>query len=990
MLAAVIFIWIEKDNLWISGLEGVSKIISRRFKNYTKSSGLFSDEVLSINQLPDGTLVFGHIDGLSFFDGHNFQKIDLKKNEADKKSKFRVMDIARDINGSLWAAISDYGIIKILPNHKIIKIKDDVSHTDEYRSVAVNSKGDVYLATYKEIFKIVKNRIVSIQKINGFGISLRKLFFTDNDDLYISTISNGVYCIKNGKFLETPFGESWKNKSTFSVFKWSTDTLFVGTSDGLFYYDGNSMKPAVLGGSKIENEVLFILKDDKNNLWFGTNNGVYLWSGKNLRHLDPRHGLAAYEVERSAGFLDKKGQVWIGTSYGVSCYQEKNDIVNQTAPKVIIGNLEVGNQRFDIQKPVKISYTSGQFLFNIQCISFSDEKSIRYRFKLNGFDEQWLENPYFYNAQIRYTNLKPGKYQLEIQAKNGLSDWSESSYSANFVILRPYWQSWWFILLLIFIFAVILYLIFHYLSQKRYARKLEEAVEIRTDQLKITEQKYRSLFMESKDTVIISNKEGKLLDINPAGLQLFGYQSKEELSNINVKDTFYFNPKDREVFVEELLSKGSLKDRGMELKTKDNQVKFVRGSSTIQMVPGSDEIIFRHIIRDETERKKLEQQIFQSQKMDSIGILAGGIAHDFNNILGSVLGYASLIKMKIANTDPIYNFVDLIETSAKRAAELTSRLLAFSRGGNFNLINLQMNTVVEKVLKNFESNLDPSIKIVTELKAGLPLVAADAGQMEQVITNLFKNAKEAIKGTGQISIKTNAILLKNSLIGKFSEIPAGEYILTSISDTGIGMSEEILLKIFEPFFSTKSKSKGAGLGLAMVYGVVKHHKGFVDVFSQPGQGTTFRIYLPAQDTPVDSTEKKENQENPLRGNERILIIDDEDALRNLLKISLESQGYKTFSAINGLEALKIYREENQQIDLLIVDMVMPKMGGRETIEKILEMNAKQKFIVSTGYSEQSDLEQIFKMTQNQFLPKPFEVNQVLKQVRAVLDELNHN
>jgi len=388
-------------------------------------------------------------------------------------------------------------------------------------------------------------------------------------------------------------------------------------------------------------------------------------------------------------------------------------------------------------------------------------------------------------------------------------------------------------------------------------------------------------------------------------------------------------------------------------------------------------------VRDISERKLLEERFIQAQKMESIGLLAGGIAHDFNNILGGILGYASWLKTNIKSDHPFFRPVDTIEKSASRAAELTAQLLAFARGGKYNTRPSNLNGVIGESLKLLTGTLDKSIVIETQLNENLPTVEIDVGQIQQVLLNLCVNARDAMPGGGRLFIHSSLARLNEGDVRSQVDAKPGWFAVMTVSDNGMGMDENTKRRIFEPFFTTKEKGKGTGLGLSMVYGVVKNHGGFINVYSEIGEGSTFKVYFPLSGKPeiMESTVEVELA----RGHETILIIDDEDAIRQVASDILGSYGYRVQIAVDGEEGIAIYRPLAEQIDLVILDMVMPRKGGRETFLKLKEINPEVRVLFSTGYGQNDKVNEILGLGVKGFIQKPYQIRDLLAKVREILD-----
>jgi two-component system cell cycle sensor histidine kinase/response regulator CckA len=388
-------------------------------------------------------------------------------------------------------------------------------------------------------------------------------------------------------------------------------------------------------------------------------------------------------------------------------------------------------------------------------------------------------------------------------------------------------------------------------------------------------------------------------------------------------------------------------------------------------------------VRDISERKLLEERFIQAQKMESIGLLAGGIAHDFNNILGGILGYASWLKTNINRDHPFFRPVDTIEKSASRAAELTAQLLAFARGGKYDIRPSNLNSIISESLKILSGTLDKSIVIETCLNDSLPTVEIDVGQIQQVLINLCVNARDAMPGGGRLTIQSSLAHLSADDVRSQVDAKPGWFAVMAVSDTGVGMDGSTKQRIFEPFFTTKEKGKGTGLGLSMVYGVVKNHGGFVNVYSETGEGSTFKVYLPLSGKPEIMESVVETE--MARGHETVLVIDDEEAIRQVASDILGSYGYRVRLAADGELGVALYRRQVKKIDLVILDMVMPRQGGRETFLKLQEINPKVRVLFSTGYSQNEKVNEILALGVRGFIQKPYQLRDLLAKVREILD-----
>jgi two-component system cell cycle sensor histidine kinase/response regulator CckA len=390
---------------------------------------------------------------------------------------------------------------------------------------------------------------------------------------------------------------------------------------------------------------------------------------------------------------------------------------------------------------------------------------------------------------------------------------------------------------------------------------------------------------------------------------------------------------------------------------------------------------FRGIAHDITERKKMEQQLIQMQKMEAIGTLAGGIAHDFNNLLMGIQGYTFLMLRDLKPDHPHYQKLLRIEEQVRNGAELTRQLLGFAREGQYEVKPVNLEEILSQTSLIF-GQTKKDIKILSNCDRALWTVEVDQGQIEQVLLGLYLNAWEAMPGGGTLSLEAHNVTLNGGGYLPFSMIP-GAYVKVSIRDTGVGMDERTQARIFEPFFTTKEMGRGVGLGLASVYGIIKGHGGFIDVTSKIGEGTTFDLYLPVSGkkaTPVQEPHTSAEQ-----GKETILLIDDEEVIIDISREILEMLGYRVLTASTGYEAIAQYTSRKNEIDLVILDMIMPSMSGGDTFDQLKKVNPQIKVILSTGYSLTGQAREIMARGCLGFIQKPFRVETLAQKIREVLD-----
>ena len=393
-----------------------------------------------------------------------------------------------------------------------------------------------------------------------------------------------------------------------------------------------------------------------------------------------------------------------------------------------------------------------------------------------------------------------------------------------------------------------------------------------------------------------------------------------------------------------------------------------------------------HRKRADEEREKLQAQLSQAQKMESVGRLAGGVAHDFNNMLGAILGYTELGMLGVSPTDPTYGTLKDIQKAAQRSADLTRQLLAFARKQTVAPKLLDLNETLEGMLKMLRRLIGEDIDLEWLPGKDLDPVRMDPSQIEQLLANLCVNARDAIHDTGKITVETGAATVdETDCAGHVGSVP-GEYVLLAVSDNGCGMDAETRSHLFEPFFTTKAVGKGTGLGLATVYGMVKQNNGFIDVHSQPGQGTTVKIYLPRNTAETGRTTKKDAAQAAERGHETILLVEDEPMILDITTKMLERQGYTVQAAATPGEAIRLAREHAGEIHLLMTDVVMPEMNGRDLAKNLLSLYPNLKRLFMSGYTADVIAHHGVLDEGVQFIQKPFSVQALAVKVREVLDE----
>lgn len=503
------------------------------------------------------------------------------------------------------------------------------------------------------------------------------------------------------------------------------------------------------------------------------------------------------------------------------------------------------------------------------------------------------------------------------------------------------------------------------------------------------DEKYRTIIENIKEGFLETDLAGNLTFFNKSICEILGYSS-EELVGMNSRQyTDSENSKRFNEIMDEVRRTGDpAQGKGLEVIRKNGDTRAIEFSVYLIKDDKSKPVGFRGVVRDvteifkaEREKRKLEKRLQHSQKMEAVGSLAGGIAHDFNNVLMGMQGNASLMLFDIDETNPHYRKIKNIERYVENGSSLTRQLLGFSRGGGYEVRVTDLNKLIKRTSSMF-GRAKKEIKIHTKLLKKIWAVEVDQGQMEMVLLNLYINALHAMPEGGDLHLLSENVVIDESSAGNL-RLKQGEYVKVAVVDTGTGMDKDIQGKIFDPFFTTKEKGRGTGLGLASASEVIKNHGGLIDVYSEKSKGATFNIYLPASDKKV--IQEKELTLKILKGTETILLVDDEEMIIEVNQEILKALGYNPMIARSGKKAIEIYKNNIDKINMVIMDMIIPGMSGKEAYDGLKKINPEIKVLLSSGYSISGQAAEILEQGCNGFIQKPFKLRELSVKIREVLD-----
>ncbi|HYT03775.1 MAG TPA: response regulator [Gemmatimonadales bacterium] len=517
-------------------------------------------------------------------------------------------------------------------------------------------------------------------------------------------------------------------------------------------------------------------------------------------------------------------------------------------------------------------------------------------------------------------------------------------------------------------------------ARGREARRQVEAA------LRESETSHATLIAHAPVGIYRSTAEGRFLSVNAALVRMLGYDSADEVLKLDMARDVYADPAERQ----RLLDRDTYSDReydDVEAEWKRRDGRYLTVQLSVRAVRDAAGRVqyYETIVRDVSEQRRLQQQLVQAQKMEAVGRLAGGVAHDFNNLLTVIISYSDLVLADLPRDDPKWDDIDQIRKAGEAAAALTSQLLAFSRQQVLQPRVLDMNAVVATTQKLLERLIGEDVKLVTVLAPDLGKVKVDPGQLEQVIMNLAVNARDAMPNGGRLTIETANVEMDEAYVRGHPLARSGRYVMLAVSDTGIGMDEATKARIFEPFFTTKEPGKGTGLGLATVYGIVQQSGGFLWVYSEPGHGTSFKTYFPQLDEAAASGAARPVALPVPRGRETVLLVEDAAAVRAVTRAVLERQGYTVLEAPNGEAALRLGAKHRGPIHLLLTDVVMPELSGRQLAEQLAALRPAMRVLYTSGYTDDAVFRHGVLEAGIAYLQKPFTPDALARKVREVLD-----
>lgn len=921
----------REDSVWIGTLAGgLNRLRAVPFSAITRLEGLPVDDVLSVYEDRTGRTWIGTDGGgLTRFKPGD-PTITYTTEDGLPSNFIRTTFQAAD--GSLWVGTGDRGLARYADGDWTSFANRPEMPQGAIRVIYQDRSGSLWIGNRDGLHRIRAGAITTFTTAQGLSSNHISAIQEDSEGtLWIGTLEGGLNRMKDGAFTAytTAQGLSSNDVSTVAV---TGRNVWVGTFDGRLHLVRSDRALALPVRDDVKTgRVLQILDDERGFLWVSSQRGIVRYDQGDLlnvangatpfatpRVFDRQEGFGRWEfngVSQTAGWRRRDGRMLFASAGGVISIDPAKLVRSTFAPPVHIERIVSGGRELPFSAGIDLPDGQDQLEFHYTALSYAVPERVRFRYRLEGIDRDWIE------AGTRriayYTNVPGGRYRFQVIAANHDGVWNQSGVTLSVVVGTPFYDTYWFYGLVGFV-------------------SLTGAAWLWRWRVRHLQERERAL--------------AKLVEESTGALrQEIAERHRIEASLRQSKDV--------------------LEDR---VRERTNELAAA----------------YAQLQADVTERRRLEEQLAQVQKLESIGRLAGGVAHDLNNVLTVVLSYSDLLDVGLGSSHPLQAQLRQIRKAAERASNLTHRLLAFARQqvNEPRVINLsELALSLDGMLRRL---IGEDIELVTLAGPGLWSAKADPHQIEQILVNLAINARDAMPTGGKLTIETGNALITETDVWKNPTLVPGEYVQLMVSDSGIGMSAYVKQHLFEPFFTTKEQGKGTGLGLATCYGIVQQLRGYIVVDSEPGHGSTFKVYLPKVDLPAEPTAKHEEGPAPrARGEETVLLVEDEPLVRQIAESALSDQGYRVLEAENGEEALRVAGGHREEISLVLTDVVMPRMGGRELTEQLRQRRPGIRVLYMSGYAASTIDDEDVIEPGTAFLRKPFTLADMLRKVRDVLDEV---
>jgi PAS domain S-box-containing protein len=981
----------REGNVWAGTDRGVSKLIPGPFRGYSVREGLPDRFVRALGEDEDGRLWVGTRGGVAVRSGDDagFEV----RIPASALTDPRIYSLARAPEGGMLVGARE-GLLHWRDGFLRTFREADGLPANYVLSLLDDGEGGVWIGTESGLARWEEGRIVPFPAdhplLGLFAVSMAR----DREGrLWIGLAAGGVR-IWDGEVLRAlGAAEGLTDQVIWSLSPDPAGAMWIGTNGrGAFRVRDGEIRRVSTADGLANNFVWQVLADSRGGVWFYTNRGLDRYQEGRFQHYGIDDGLIDLEGSAGAAMEDSRSRLWFGSSAGVVSYRAEADRPNLVPPRIRIEGLSLGGRTLGPEPEIRLDSDLLQVRF--EAVTFRDHEAVRYRYRLTRGavqGETWSEP--FSERTVTLGGLRPGDYTFQVTAVSGAGVSSEDPAQATFTVVPAVWQTWWFWTIL-FLCLTGLGASVPFLRARRLA---EERARI-AEALRNSESRLREIIENSTNVFYAHTADHELTYLSPQVEDVLGVPPDEAFERwtefvtdhpVNQEGIGYTM---RAIETGERQPPYDLQLRhadGREIWVRVTEAPVVRDGKVTGIVGSlTDMTVAREA---EREGARLREQLNQAQKMEALGRMAGGVAHDFNNILTSILGHTDLLAAELGPGHPMRSDLDEIGAACDRATGLVAQLLAFGRKKVVIPTPVRLNEVIGNSQGMLRRVLGEDVSLEFQEAAEDPWILLDRGQLDQILLNLTLNARDALLRGGSLLIATEVARLEAPPGGtEDSDFTPGDYAVLRVADTGHGMTPEIAARVFEPFFTTKEVGEGSGLGLATVYGIVKQAGGYIELESRFGEGTSFGLWFPTTSPSEQVEAGQDGREAPAPGPDGrgkvVLVAEDEVAVRSLVRRVLEREGFLVWTAGDGFEAVRIAQDRDRSIDLLVTDMIMPGMNGKELAEKIRFLHPGVRVLYMSGYADDILGRKGIVSADVNFMEKPFDLDQLVSRVRSVLEE----
>lgn len=1007
----------DDGSLWVGTEDGFSQLSDVKFPTFSSADGLVDDDCLAVAASPEGGVWAGTANGISYFHDGHFDNFGQNGTSGFGSHWVKRVFVAR--NGDVYCIDARKNIELFRGGRVIMTWTNDVWP----RAIAEDSHG-ILVAMAGDLMRIENKKLVPFRLADGSNVNLRWITYmvVGRDDSIWMAATEGIFQIKDGE-IRNVCHDNGVYQSTFYFLSEDNDGNIWGAQDsGIARFRKGKMQQFTRKQGLPGDFIYAIVQDKSGDYWMDSSRGIFRVSQSEINAVadgtTQQLHCTLFEGEDAVKSNDKgqpeyfgcrssDGRIWFPSSKGLIMIDPARVPSNPKPPIVSIDRIRINGREYPPDRAPVLQPGPGNLEFDYSALDYQAPLKIQYRYKLAGFDTDWVDAGS--RREAFYTNIKPGQYQFQVQACNADGVWNTTGTSFALQLPREFTQTpifWAACLAAVLSFSAYVWWVWHlrrrHIQLQKTRAHLESAVHERTaelrneieerkrveETLRESEEKFVQLANNITDVFWITSPDRKqVFYVSRAYESIWGRpvaelyaQPQQWLEAIVPSD------RDRVLAVfNNLENKASSVSMEYQITRPDGVKRWIHDRG-FQVHDAAGKVVrFTGVAADVTEHKQLEAQLFQSQKMETVGKLAGGVAHEFNSILTAIIGQSELLACDLPPGSPLAKNASEITNAANRAATLTRQLLAYGRKQLLRPTNLNLNEVIGGMEGMFRHLMGSDVDVRIIRAPDLQMVKVDAGQIEQVIINIAINARDAMPQGGKLTLETCNVVFNGKSVGKISEIKPGDYVMLAITDTGVGMTPDIKARVFEPFFSTKDVGKGTGLGLATCYGIIKQSGGHINVYSEPDRGTTFKIYLPQVRSENPPLLPPTPSDLP-RGKETILLVEDDPALREMAAELLRRLGYDVTAASNGGDALNLVEQRGKaSLNLLFTDVVMPRLSGKELSERVRALHPETRILFTSAYTENAIIHQEALDSGVAILQKPFTPSTLARKIREVLD-----